>query len=340
MTAPAHRCAGWPRWRCRRWWCWPSSRRTCWSTPPSSATWAGCRSPGWPSAAACSPSRPGWARSSSYGTTARAARRFGAGQRAEADRRGRAGVLARARRSGCWSRWLAQVGAGPLTTAMAGGDAEVADAAATLAAGRRARGAGPAAGHRRQRLDARRAGHAPSRSTTCSAASLLSAVLCPLLVYPAGLGLVGSAIANAVAQTLGGAAVPAGAGAGAGAAASRPRGAARPARDGPRPAAARRRHAGVVPRATVGRGELRVGRGRRSPDRAAAVDVLRAGPGRGGDRRAVAGRRGTRRRPGRRRALAGPAGRAGRRRHRGGLRGRDRRRRRGAARPVHRRPAR
>src|SRR3712207_103656 len=36
------------------------------------------------------------------------------------------------------------------------------------------------------------------------AASVLSAVLCPLLVYPAGLGLVGSAIANAVAQTLGG----------------------------------------------------------------------------------------------------------------------------------------
>ena len=34
--------------------------------------------------------------------------------------------------------------------------------------------------------------------------NLLSAVLCPLLVYPAGLGLVGSAVANAVAQTLSG----------------------------------------------------------------------------------------------------------------------------------------
>jgi putative MATE family efflux protein len=36
------------------------------------------------------------------------------------------------------------------------------------------------------------------------AANLLSALLCPLLVYPLGLGLAGSAIANAVAQTLGG----------------------------------------------------------------------------------------------------------------------------------------
>jgi putative MATE family efflux protein len=35
------------------------------------------------------------------------------------------------------------------------------------------------------------------------AANALSAVLCPLLVYPAGLGLEGSAIANLVAQTLG-----------------------------------------------------------------------------------------------------------------------------------------
>ncbi|MEU4636731.1 MATE family efflux transporter, partial [Micromonospora chalcea] len=34
--------------------------------------------------------------------------------------------------------------------------------------------------------------------------NLLSAVLCPLLVYPAGLGLVGSAVANAIAQTLSG----------------------------------------------------------------------------------------------------------------------------------------
>src|SRR5262249_54756212 len=34
--------------------------------------------------------------------------------------------------------------------------------------------------------------------------NLLSAALCPLLVYPAGLGLQGSAVANAVAQTLGG----------------------------------------------------------------------------------------------------------------------------------------
>ena len=35
------------------------------------------------------------------------------------------------------------------------------------------------------------------------AANALSAVLCPLLVYPAGLGLEGSAIANLIAQTVG-----------------------------------------------------------------------------------------------------------------------------------------
>ncbi|MCM0677920.1 MATE family efflux transporter, partial [Micromonospora phytophila] len=35
--------------------------------------------------------------------------------------------------------------------------------------------------------------------------NLLSALLCPLLVYPAGLGLVGSAVANAAAQTVSGA---------------------------------------------------------------------------------------------------------------------------------------
>ena len=34
--------------------------------------------------------------------------------------------------------------------------------------------------------------------------NLLSALLCPLLVYPAGLGLPGSAVANVIAQTIGG----------------------------------------------------------------------------------------------------------------------------------------
>src|SRR5690606_19835272 len=37
------------------------------------------------------------------------------------------------------------------------------------------------------------------------AANALSAVLCPILVYPVGLGFAGSAIANVTAQTLGGA---------------------------------------------------------------------------------------------------------------------------------------
>ena len=41
------------------------------------------------------------------------------------------------------------------------------------------------------------------------AANALSAVASPMLVYPAGLGLSGSAIANVAAQAVGGAAVPA-----------------------------------------------------------------------------------------------------------------------------------
>jgi Na+-driven multidrug efflux pump len=36
-------------------------------------------------------------------------------------------------------------------------------------------------------------------------ANLFSAVLCPLLVYPVGLGLIGSAAANVTAQALAGA---------------------------------------------------------------------------------------------------------------------------------------
>ncbi len=35
--------------------------------------------------------------------------------------------------------------------------------------------------------------------------NLLSAVLCPVLVYPVGMGLIGSAVANVIAQTLSGA---------------------------------------------------------------------------------------------------------------------------------------
>ncbi|GAA1035478.1 MATE family efflux transporter [Virgisporangium ochraceum] len=136
----------------------------------------------------------------SYGTTARVARRFGAGQRAEAIAEGVQGSWL-ALGFGLMVALLAQVGAGPLTTAMAGGDAEVAAAAATSlrvaslgAPGLLLATAGN--GWMRGVQDMRRPLY------YVLSASLLSAVLCPLLVYPAGFGLVGSAIANAVAQTL------------------------------------------------------------------------------------------------------------------------------------------
>ena len=48
---------------------------------------------------------------------------------------------------------------------------------------------------RGQRLDARRAAD-PRTGVIVLVANALSAVLCPILVYPAGLGLEGSAIAN------------------------------------------------------------------------------------------------------------------------------------------------
>jgi putative MATE family efflux protein len=138
----------------------------------------------------------------SYGTTARVARRFGAGQREEAIAEGVQGSWL-ALGFGMLVALLAQVGAGPLTSAMAGGDAQVADAAATWlriaalgAPGLLLATAGN--GWMRGVQDMRRPVY------YVLSACLLSAVLCPLLVYPAGLGLVGSAIANAVAQTLSG----------------------------------------------------------------------------------------------------------------------------------------
>jgi putative MATE family efflux protein len=98
---------------------------------------------------------------------------------------------------------LAQVGAEPLTRALAGGETEVADSAATWlriaslgAPGILLAMAGN--GWMRGVQDTRR----PMRYVL--AANLLSAVLCPVLVYPAGLGLVGSAIANVAAQLVGG----------------------------------------------------------------------------------------------------------------------------------------
>jgi putative MATE family efflux protein len=135
-----------------------------------------------------------------YGTTARAARRAGAGDRA--------GAVA----EGVQATWLAvglgltvlglfEVLAGPLTRALAGGPGAVAEAGeqwlriaalgaplllVSLAGNGWLRGV----------QELRR----PVRYVL--AGSLVSLVLCPVLVYPAGMGLAGSAIANVAGQAV------------------------------------------------------------------------------------------------------------------------------------------
>ena len=135
-----------------------------------------------------------------YGTTARSARRAGAGDRAGAVD------------EGVQATWLAlllglavlalyQVLAGPLTRTLAGSDGAVAAAGEQWlrVAGLGAplllvslAGTGWLGGVRelRRPMDYVLAG------------SLVSLVLCPLLVHPAGLGLVGSAIANVTGQAV------------------------------------------------------------------------------------------------------------------------------------------
>ncbi|HEY4624404.1 MAG TPA: MATE family efflux transporter [Blastococcus sp.] len=135
-----------------------------------------------------------------YGTTARAARRAGAGDRA--------GAVA----EGVQATWLAlglgllvlvlfQVLAGPLTRALAGGPGAVAEAGeqwlrvAVLGA---------------PLLLVSQAGNGWLRGVQelrrpvryVLAGSLVSLVLCPLFVDPVGLGLLGSAIANVAGQVV------------------------------------------------------------------------------------------------------------------------------------------
>jgi putative MATE family efflux protein len=136
-----------------------------------------------------------------YGTTGRSARRFGAGERAAAVS------------EGVQTSWVGltaglaiavgmQVAAGPLARALAGGT-EVAEAAAQWLriAGLGAPGlllAAAGNGWLRGVQDTRRPLY------YVLGANALSAVLCPVLVYPAGLGLTGSALANVAAQTVSG----------------------------------------------------------------------------------------------------------------------------------------
>jgi putative MATE family efflux protein len=133
-----------------------------------------------------------------YGTTGRAARRFGAGDRSAAVAEGvQASWLALG--TGVLLALIAQAGAGPLSAALAS-DPATADAAAGWlriascgAPGLLLAAAGN--GWMRGVQDTRRP------LVFVLGANVVSAVLCPLLVYPAGLGLTGSAVANVVAQS-------------------------------------------------------------------------------------------------------------------------------------------
>lgn len=137
-----------------------------------------------------------------YGTTGRSARQFGAGDRAAAVAEGvQASWIAVV--AGLAVAVAAQLVAQPLTRTLAGGNPEVAQAAALWlrvaalgAPGLLLATAGN--GWMRGVQDTRRPVY------YVLGANALSALLCPLLVYPVGLGLVGSAIANVAAQTLGG----------------------------------------------------------------------------------------------------------------------------------------
>ncbi len=134
-----------------------------------------------------------------YGTTGRAARRFGAGDREAAVAEGvQASWLAFG--AGLLIVILAEIVAGPVARGLAGAHSPAAHGAETwlrIAAlgvpGLLLATAGN--GWMRGVQDTRR----PLRYVL--GANLLSAMLCPLLVYPAGLGLAGSAIANVAAQT-------------------------------------------------------------------------------------------------------------------------------------------
>lgn len=138
-----------------------------------------------------------------YGTTGRSARRFGAGDRTAAVAEGvQASWLALA--VGVFVAVGMQAGGGVLARALVGADNDVAEAAAQWlriaalgAPGLLLAAAGN--GWLRGVQDTRRP------LWFVLGPSLLSAVLCPVLVYPVGLGLPGSAVANVVAQTISGA---------------------------------------------------------------------------------------------------------------------------------------
>jgi putative MATE family efflux protein len=136
-----------------------------------------------------------------YGTTGRAARRFGAGERGAAVAEGvQASWLALW--TGVVLAVLAQLIAGPLARALAADAATAGAAAGWLriavcgAPGLLLAAAGN--GWMRGVQDTRRP------LIFVLGANVLSGVLCPVLVYPLGWGLTGSAVANVVAQSVSG----------------------------------------------------------------------------------------------------------------------------------------
>ncbi len=137
-----------------------------------------------------------------YGTTGRAARRFGAGDR---DAAVAEGVQAswQALFAGAFAVLVLEVFSGPLARLIVGGDTAVAHNAATWlriaalgAPGLMLAVAGN--GWLRGIQDTRRP------LSYVVSAFVLSSILCPVLVYAAGLGLAGSAWANVTAQTVAG----------------------------------------------------------------------------------------------------------------------------------------
>lgn len=135
-----------------------------------------------------------------YGTTGRAARQFGAGHRTEALAEGvQASWLAVA--AGVLVIGVVQACAAPVTAAIAGGHAAVATAAThwlriAVCGAPMLLLATAGNGWMRGVQDTKR----PLAYVV--GANLLSAALCPLLVYRAHLGLSGSAIANVCAQSV------------------------------------------------------------------------------------------------------------------------------------------
>jgi putative MATE family efflux protein len=138
-----------------------------------------------------------------YGTTSRSARHYGAGDRASAIDEGvQASWLAFG--LGIGFVVLAQLVVGPVARLLAGSEPDAAQVAAAAETWLRVASLGAPG------ILLTLAGNGWLRGVHDAArpmwyvlsANLLSAVLCPLLVYPADLGLTGSAIANVTAQTV------------------------------------------------------------------------------------------------------------------------------------------